>query len=81
MRLTDGSSGLGAKTGPGIFHLGQPICRKALSFTAVIFLPDSHPILLHRAAAAHQMYTIGLVVGYAPTQHSPYPYCDFYRGS
>jgi len=94
------SSGLGPKTGPSIFQLGQPTqiiwttvlllirppdieMSKSLSFTTVIFLPVSYPIFLHRAAAAHQMYTTGSDMGILdpPSEHSRHPYSDFYRGS
>ena len=97
-----GSSGLGPKTGPGIFQVGQPtqIMRmrvlllirppdidmsKGLNlYCCNLFLPDSYPILLHRAAAAHQnvyhrfgrrLYSI------LSLSILPRPSPNFYRGS
>ena len=56
---------------------------KLRSFTALIFLPDSYPILLHRAAAALQTYTTSSDVGYTRSSNSAFshPSTNFYRES
>jgi len=46
------------------------VYRKALISAAVLFYQT--PILLHRAAAARQMYTTGSVVDYTRYSHSAF---------
>ena len=89
------SSGLGAKTCPGIFHLGQPtkiirgcccqlgcptsICRKALSFTVVIFTRLlSYTCTPRSGRPSHVYHRFGRRHSFLPFI---YPFPNFYRES
>ena len=63
------------------FYAARQVCRKAVMNGVVIFYQT--PILLHRTAAAHQMYTTGSTYSILdlPIWHSPQPSANFYRRS